>query len=190
MSLKTWFEKRRLKELERINREIETLKDQGPHYLHNKENPHAGIRGDKGYIKRDTNFGFLLLIGLCLIAIIWLSLFYRQKFNDLSDQYNQKLTELQETSIHLSNLTMELNQTKYRLQFKERVESDLSSQYIDLTEQKEVLEKEIKELEADIGSKKTEIENLKKDVAAKAKKINDLKDCILDDDVDDKEDCI
>lgn len=184
--MKGWLEKRRRKQLERINREIEALKHHGP--LYEKED--LGLKSQGKYLKRDTNFGMFVVIGLCLIAIIGLSLFYRQKFSALSEEYGAKVDELMFAEARLKNLTFTLNETKTRLKFKERVEADLSNQYTGLAETKEELEKQITDLKDELNTSEAEINDLKALVQEKERRIRDMIDCIEDDDIEDKEDCV
>lgn len=190
--IRKWLEKRRLKKLDIISKEIEALKNQGPHYMIEKKHkkPDFGMKVEGKYIKKDTNFTLLLIIGLCLIAIVALSLFYRHRFSVISEKYDTKLNELNELSIRLNNLTSNLNETQSKLKFKEKVEKDLSSQYVGLEEEKETLENQIKSLQDQIELKSKEIDDLKKIIQEKDKKLDDLIDCIQDDDIDDKEDCL
>jgi len=189
-----WIEKRRLKKLDIISKEIEALKSRGPHYMIEKklkkEKPDLGVRVEGKYIKKDTNFNLLLIIGLCLIVIVVLSLFYKQRFSVLTDKYNQKLNELSALGLQLSNLTSALNETDSKLKFKERVEKDLSTQYVGLEEEKESLESQIRSLQQDIEKKVKEIDDLKKAVLDKDAILDQLEECILDDDVENKEDCL
>ncbi len=181
-----WLEKRRHKELERINREIEALKQHGPFF----EREDKGLKSQGKYLKRDTNFGMFVVIGLCLIAIIGLSLFYRQKFSVLAEEYETRVHDLELTQLRLANLTKNLNETETKLRFKERVEADLSTQYSGLADLKENLEGQIKDLEKKVKDKEAELDDLKLVVQEKERRVRDLIDCIEDDDFEDKEDCI
>lgn len=187
MGLGRWLEKRRRSELERINREIEALKTQGPLHFEKED---KGLRSGGKYLKRDTNFGMFVVIGLCLIAIIGLSLYYRQKFSTISDEYDSKVKDLELAQDKLSNMTSTLNETQSKLKFKEKVESDLSKQYSGLSETKEQLETQIADLTQQIEDKKSEIATLKTAIEDKTRKLDEMKDCIRDDHIEDKEDCL
>lgn len=186
MGINDWMERRRKKELERINREIEALKQHGP--LYQKED--KGLKSEGKYLKRDTNFGMFVVVGLCLVAIIGLSLFYRQKFTTLSDEYETKLSELNLAQNRLDNLTRNLNETQSKLKFKEKVETDLSTQYTGLAEEKEALEGQISDLEDEVKNKKDEIDSLKTTVQEKDRRLRDIIDCIENNRIEDKEDCL
>lgn len=188
------IEKRRLKKLDIISKEIEALKSHGPHYLAEKklkkEKPDVGVKVEGRYIRKDTNFNLLLIIGLCLIVIVALSLFYKQRFSVLTEKYNAKLNVLSELSLRLENLTSSLNETRSKLKFKENVEKDLSTQYVSLEEENEALAKQIQDLKLDLENKAKEINDLKDALELKTRELNDIRDCILDDDIEDKEDCL
>ena len=180
-----WLGKRRIRKLEEINREIEALKVRGPGYIESKEKAKIGT-----FVMRDTSFGLLIILILCIIAIIGLSLLYRQKFSDITDKYNEKLSELELKNEELTGLTEELNQTSSKLKFKEKVESDLSSQYTTLETKNQQLEETVDDLQDKVISKDNEINSLKTQITAKDKKLSDIEDCIEDNSVSDKEDCI
>lgn len=185
----SWMEKRRMNELDRINKEIESLKTHGPHYMAPKEKKESPMIQGK-YVKKDTNFGLLLLVGLCIIAIIGLSLFYKQRFDSLTEKYDQKLAEFQALQKNYTDATSVINQTSSQLAFKEKVEKDLSNQFKSLEDQKEDLESDKAVLEDQKDALETKITDLEKKIDAQKKQLNDIEECINDNDVDDKEDCI
>lgn len=185
-----WLEKRRMNELTRINKEIEALKQHGPHYMEDKEKKSVSSSSGGRYVKKDTNFGLLLLVGLCIVAIIGLSLFFKQRFDRLSDNYNEKLNELESVKSQYANTTTQLNETSSKLAFKEKVEKDLSGQYKSLETRNKDLTTDNTALEDQVDQLNDKVSTLQDTIKTKDKTIKDIKDCINDNDVDDKEDCI
>lgn len=180
-----WLEKRRLRKLDQINKEIEALKTEGPKYIEKREKARIGT-----FVRRDTSFGLMVILILCIIAIIGLSLFYRQKFSAVTERYNEKLKELELKNSELLNLTQEFNETSKKLKLKEKSESELGTQYTTLESENKDLQGEIETLNDKITDKDNEIASLKTQIKEKDDKIGAIEDCILDNKVNDKEDCI
>jgi len=179
-----WAEKRRTSELERISKEIEALKNEGPSYSAPKE-----VTG-RSYTKKDVNIGLLILVGLAIIGMIGLSLFYKGKFDDLTEKYDTKLAEVEDLNKKYQETTLTLNETSEQLSFKEQVEKDLSDQYKTMQDKNKDLEGEKTDLLQQVEDLNDKVKDKEDEITAKNKIIQDIQDCIEDNNVTDKEDCI
>ena len=175
-----WLEKRRQKELDRINREIELLKKRGLDYGKKNEKRDKLIdEAGKGHkINRDANFKLLFIIGLCLIVITGITLFYRYNLSALKTEYDEKLSQVELLTNDLLNKSSSLEYINSKLDLTKRAEDDLSKQYLELEGEKEVLSNQVNALNENIKQKNTELDSLKQDIQKKDKEIKDLKDCI------------
>lgn len=95
-------------------------------------------------MKRDINFGLLLIIIATLISFSAFTVHYQKTFKNLSSNYYGKLNELDNVATQLNLEKGRLNQTSYQLQVKEKRESELSGIYSDLRTEKETLEGDLK----------------------------------------------
>ncbi len=195
--LSNYLEKRRQRRLDEINREIERLKEMDIHTKPavvtrskpvSKPQPFSGPASEArveherhgGYVKRDVNFKVLFLIVLCVAAIIGVTIYYRMSFGKLNQDYNEKVQEINTLKAELSDLESELNKTASKLEFKEKVEEDLSTQYSSLEEEKSALESEISDLKIQIAEKEKLVENLTTELDDNTDRVRFLEDCITD----------
>ena|SRR3989344_7870461 len=102
-----------------------------------------------GFIRDDINLPMLRIIGLVLIFIVILTLFYFWNFKSINEDYDQKTAELNKTFYQLIEQNKVLNKTKQDLSLKEEREDQLSEQYNTVREQKETFEEEATRLRAE-----------------------------------------
>ncbi len=176
-----WTEKRRQRELEHINREIELLKKKGLDYERESERRDQLLeKGEHGNQKvtKDANFKLLFMICLCLLVIAGITLFYRHNLSTLKTDYTHKLQEVEELTKELSNKSATLGELSSRLDTSKRAEGDLSQQYLDLQAEKETLTKQVNLLNDNLKKMNSDIEQVKSDLDKKDKEVEDLKQCI------------
>jgi chromosome segregation ATPase len=95
-------------------------------------------------MRRDVNFGLLLIIIATLICFSAFTVHYQNTFRNLSTGYYGKLNELDNVAQQLNLEKGKLNQTSYQLQVKGKRESELSGIYADLRTEKEKIEADLK----------------------------------------------
>lgn len=156
-------------------------------------------------MRRDVNFGLLLIIIATLICFSAFTVHYQKTFKNLSNNYYGKLGELDNVVTQLSLEKTRLNQTSYQLQVKEKRESELSGIYSDLRTEKEQLESTLKETQdalslesekvrqaqEELSAIRGELTSTKSDLQNAYESINDLEDDLHNcrDDMDDLCEC-
>jgi uncharacterized protein (DUF3084 family) len=146
------------------------------------------------YMKKNVNFGLILLLVAVLVAFAVFTTYYQQQYRALSIDYHTKLSELESLSSFLRVEKTRLNQTSYQLQIKQEREKDLSEQYITLKDEKETLEVDKQQLTAelikatnDLAKTKSDLKKTENELSEKDAEIRQLEDDI-DDLKDDKRD--
>lgn len=129
------------------------------------------------YLKRNVNFGLLLLIIATLILFTGFSIYYQKTFTNLSVSYESKVGEIDKLADYLGQQKSKLNQTTYQLQVKSEREKDLSSKYTDLRSIKEQLEVDKATLESQLADTINELNTKKSELKAteealEAEKVN------------------
>lgn len=134
-------------------------------------------------MKRDINFGLLLIIIATLICFSAFTVYYQTTFKNLSTNYYTKLDEIDLVTNQLTFEKSKLNQTSYQLQVKEQRESELSSIYSDLRSEKEILEDNLKSTQDELmntqkqlSETQSELTSTKSDLDSALSKIGRLKD--------------
>ncbi len=145
-------------------------------------------------MKRDVNFGLLLIIIATLISFSAFTVYYQKSFKNLSTDYYGKLSELDSVADQLTLEKGRLNQTSYQLQVKEKRESELSGIYTDLRVEKEGVEADLKTVQEALSAEQDklreaqdeltqtldELTTTKSDLENAQERIDDLKDEIDD----------
>ncbi len=185
-----WIDRKRRRELERVNREIEELKRRGPDFTH-----HDSSRPSIKPATMNTSSGkpFLkspVTITLLILVLFGLFLYYFSRVSSLEDDYDAREQEFITLKDKFDQALLQLNKTENELGIKKVVEANLSSQYSDLKSDIDDLENEMDYLNDTIAEKEVEINDLNKEVAEKNKYIDALKMCIKNDTITDKEDCL
>jgi len=108
-------------------------------------------------MKKNINFGLMIIVLATLIGFTGFSIYYQNTYLKLSKNYNSKVTELDGLSNALKTEKAKLNQTSLQLQIKEEREQDIGTKYTVLKEQKEKLEVDKSNLQADVAQKNQKI---------------------------------
>ena len=85
------------------------------------------------YMKRNVNFGLLILIIALIVSFTGFTVYYQTTFKDLSQEYKVKMSDLQKVSSTLLQKKAELAETAQDI-------GKLSEKYTDVREEKESLE--------------------------------------------------
>lgn len=177
MGLKDWIERRRQKKLDEINREIESLRQQG--LLHHKVHE---VKGGKGmnYLRKDSSVVLVAVIVIAIISLAGVSLLYHGSYKDLKELHAEVSQKLVDAEAKLASREELLNKTSSELSFKKAAEKDLSKQYTDLESEKTKLEEEISDLKIELANLQQELENVKEELDEANDQISFYKVCITD----------
>jgi chromosome segregation ATPase len=108
-------------------------------------------------MRRDVNFGLLLIIVATLICFSIFTVHYQNTFKNLSTNYYGKLNELDNVAQQLNMEKGKLNQTSYQLQVKEKRENELSDIYSELRTEKEKVEADLQETQNALAAEKEKV---------------------------------
>ncbi len=174
MVFEEWRKNRREKEIDRLNHELEQLKERGLEF--EKTTPSGRkMRINPVAILVPSKKGVFLLILVILFAAGWVSTYFiyddkvtslQQDVTQLNLQITTKVTEISSLSGAIGNLTEQL-------QKQNQSKSELNSEIGDLEDLQASLEKDIKDLETKVGS-------LNLNITVQNSLISSYKDCIKD----------
>lgn len=101
-------------------------------------------------MKKNVNFGLLILITATLLCFCAAAIYYQTTFKSLSNEYKTKMSELQKVTSTLVEKKAELAETSAK-------QETLESKYTDVKEQKESLEDQRNRLQSELDTKKSEL---------------------------------
>jgi len=179
--IQNWMDRRRRKELEHINREIEELKRRGPDYV-----PHD----HKTVTTQKASSGNKLLWIIFFVFVIGIVVFYQMKLGSLKEQQTTQQQDYDALQIKLDDVVALLNQTEKQLQDKQKKETTLTSQYSDLQGEILDLSKGLTKANAQIMQLEDEL-NATQEALDKQKELyKELENCVDNNTITDKDDCI
>ena len=109
------------------------------------------------FMKRDVNFGLLILIIVSIVLFSGFSVYYQTTFKDVSLEYQDKLNQLGQVTKELSSKRQELNET-YSLRIKaEQDRNVLDERYKDVSDENTVLISELTSTRVQLAEKKSEL---------------------------------
>jgi hypothetical protein len=181
-----WVDRRRRRELEKINREIEDLKKKGPDYVPSQEKDRSGSSpGVRVSASKPT--GVIIVLILLLIGLL---VFHFFRIGSLKADFSVQEEDMLQLQEDLTRALEEINLTQSALEIKERVESNLTTKYVDLKD-------DVVDLKIALSEVNNSLQNKEDEIADKTQELNDLddyvdelKDCIKNDSITDKEDCL
>lgn len=174
-------EERRRRKLEEVTRALEELKRENVVHADTLKPKHTASPLQKVpslHTGRDLLFIGILI--LCIVALIIISFYYKGQSSSFKAKYEEKAETLKELERELEEKLVDLNETKYQLQFKEEVEEELSGRSKDLEDEITRLEDDIKKLQDEMNAKKEELANLTKITDDQRREIKKWKECIED----------
>lgn len=154
------------------------------------------------FMKKNVNFLLLVLIIFSLLLFTGFAVYYQTTFKDITQEHNDKLSELQKVTSELGLQKQELNAT-YELRVKaERDKSALDSKFKDASDENFQLHKdntnlrvEVTQTKSELGSTKADLENKKvqlaqaqQDLSSANSKISSLNSRV--DNLKDEKDCL
>jgi chromosome segregation ATPase len=102
------------------------------------------------FMRRDVNFGLLILIIATLILFSGFTVYYQTNFKNVVTEYNDKLEQLKKVTSDLESEKIKLNQT-YQLRVKaERDMKALDTQYRLLSDERDQLENDKNKLQSEL----------------------------------------
>ena len=190
--IQNWIDRKRRKELERINYEIEELKRRGPDFSHRESDKKsikkptlplatAGMGSGKSHFQGK---GFAVILFIFLVAVI---VFHMWNTRSLNDEYDKKEQEALLLRDQLDLALAHLNKPESELGVKKIVEANLSEQSQDLQQEIVDLQDAMSSLNLSLSN---EIGDLRVELAENDKYTDALKICIKNDSISDKEDCL
>ena len=182
-------DKKRKRELERINKEIEELKRKGPDFVQRERRdvPKGNIEVSS---KGGGSMKALPLVWILIIIIIGGGIYHFIRLNSLSDGYEAKKEEVIQLQEDLANALSQINATVSELEVKEKVEANLSMQYIELQVDLANFKILFNDLNKTVFEQEETIAELNNDIDDKDDRIKELKDCIKNNSISDKDDCL
>ena len=129
-------------------------------------------------LKRDVNFGLLLIIIATLVAFSGFSTYYQKSFRNLSERYDTKINELDNVMSNLQSHRKELNQTSFQLQVKAERETELSGRYTSLKEEKNRLLNELAQTQEQLAAKKRELTSTQSELTSARSELDATRDSL------------
>ncbi len=109
------------------------------------------------YMNKNVNFTLLFLLGAVLFALVGISTYYQKNFYNVTSEFEEKAAELRAVTEHLQLEKSRLNETSFQLTVKRSREQELSRISEDLSVEKNKLESEKQNLQADIAQRSREL---------------------------------
>ena len=110
------------------------------------------------YMKKNINIGLLLLITAALISFASFTVYYQTTFTNLSENYNKKISEMEQLATKLYVEKIRLNETSYQLQIKEEREQDLAGRYTEVRDERDKFKSEYETTKSALKEKSDELE--------------------------------
>ena len=111
-------------------------------------------------IKKNVNFGLLIMIVALVVSLAAASIYYQTTFKSIKKEHDTKMSELQKVTSTLLEKKEELAQTTAK-------QETLESKYTDVKEEKESLEDQIDSLEDQVSQKTNELLAAREDIKNK-----------------------
>jgi len=122
-------------------------------------------------MKRDVNFGLLILIIASVLLFSGISVYYQTTFKDISLEYKEKLIQLNDVSNELEQQKTKLNET-FSLRLKAETDRKvLDSRYNDLSGDNEQLERDNSNLASEVSTVKNNLAEKKAMLSATESKL-------------------
>jgi len=125
-------------------------------------------------MRKDVNFVLFILIIVTLLAFVGFSTYYQKTFRNVSTEYEQKISELDEVSSSLQVAQTNLSKTSRELKVKAEREEDLSKKYTDVKDERDQFESSFLETREQLTETTEELENTKSELDTANAEISDL----------------
>jgi len=118
------------------------------------------------FMKKNLNFGLFLLVIATLLCFAGFSVYYQKTYFNLTQEYKNKVENIDHLVTTLNLEKTKLNQTSYQLQLKADRETDLTSKYTTLSDEKDKLQQDITNLETSLSQTKADLNQKTLELAA------------------------
>ena len=145
-------------------------------------------------MKKDVNFGLFILIIATLICFAGFTTYYQNTFENISTDYEEKISELEKVTGDLQLQKSRLNETSYELKIKVDREAELSGKYDTVKSERDKFEQdtekltnELEKTEIELSQTKVTLTSTKNQLAQTESDLTNAEDDIkdLDEDVED-----
>ena len=109
------------------------------------------------FMKKDVNFGLLILIVVSILLFSGFSVYYQTTFKDVSLEYQQKLEQLSQVTKELGTKRQELNETYSQKIKAEQDRKVLDQSYRDASDENEQLSSDNTNLRSEVSSTKNQL---------------------------------
>ncbi len=127
-----------------------------------------------GFITKNANLILLFLIMLSAVSLVGATVFFQSNFEKITNEYNQKVQQLQTVSKDLQAQQALLDKIKQELSVKTEREEQLGEKFTEvkstaeqLETQKEQLEKSKDQLESELENTETSLRSTQSELEAK-----------------------
>ena len=108
-------------------------------------------------MKKDVNFGLIMLVIATLVAFAGFATYYSATFQNLTDNYQSKLSDLEKVTEDLLAHRAKLNETSFELEIKQARETDLTKKFLEERSEKTKLQEDKKNLQSELAVTRTEV---------------------------------
>ncbi|GEM_PF-3640754 len=176
MAERDWRAKKRNKELARVQRQLDELKEKGLGFEGNPPKKQSLVS------HRQPSSLPWVLVGVLAVVVIVLFIVYGSKVSDLNSENEFLETALASKTDEVSNLSGKVVDLSEEVTAKGESASELNSEYDDLKTLYDKLKENLENADIEIADAKTTIADLTVNVTVKENLAEDYKDCITDDD--------
>ena len=104
-----------------------------------------------GFLDHNANFGLLILVAVIALALVGVTLFFQEKFDEVNQDYDAKVKSLEEATESLVTSQSEMEDLSETLDVKEQREVTLSKNYVDVVKENEKLKEDNSELKNNLA---------------------------------------
>ena len=126
------------------------------------------------FLDQNANFGLLVLVAVIALALVGVTLFFQEKFNQVNEEYDAKVKSLEDATSSLSKTQGTLEELNEDLGVKEQREETLSKNYVTVTEENEALNVENNQLNDEINKCNSDLDDKESEINTLNKQIQDL----------------
>ena len=188
--VQNWIDRKRRRELERINNEIEELKRQGPDFISREKAAELTKRESALKVQTKSSFKMTFIAIILAAVVVFMFFYYHDKVGTLQKDLDSKENETIALQDKLDYASSQLNQTSNQLEQKAQKEMDLNSQQATMQGHINSLKKGLKDLNETVSSQQDDISDLTHEVQDKQHRIDELESCISNNTITNKMDCI
>lgn len=134
-------------------------------------------------MKKDVNFIFFILIIATVVSFAGFTAYYQISFRNINNEYNTKLTELNQVTKDLLDKKAALMQTSVELNTTKEGREQLGEKYNDVRDERDLLRGErdtlketLYQTSAELQQRRTQVDTLSKELAVELERSANLKE--------------